>query len=438
MEREDAVHTADNTMDIPALIAPVIRGLCIHTLGYPWVVRYDPDTQEVPPEALVVDIESALTEPGVLDEESAAKIFREAYTAWEFDSAPTGVDAAIQVARIKQGPSCVVVKRKDAPQACYWIDRTLDAAQQRGADRNASLLKEKVYPQASSLDAGFSAAQRAAVVRNKVVLVSGGMSRNRGIGEAVAWSLARSGAVVFLADQDLSEAQRVAASINDREKETRAVALEVHGTDEASVAALFSTIAKTTGGLDICISNEELLRLESVLDQSLADFAAVTEVNYTGFFLLLKYAGVLFRRQYRTAPQWKTDIIQINSQLGLMGSKRHGANVGSKFAGLGLISSAALELVAYNTKVNAVCPGNIFDHPIWSDGEQGLLRVYFKRTPIPGIKSPSELRAWYEEAIPMKRGCTEDDVLRAIYYLIEQDYETGQAIPVTGGTVMLH
>jgi len=38
----------------------------------------------------------------------------------------------------------------------------------------------------------------------------------------------------------------------------------------------------------------------------------------------------------------------------------------------------------------------------------------------------------------MKRGCYGPDVLRAIYYLVEQVYETGQALPVTGGQVMLH
>ena len=38
----------------------------------------------------------------------------------------------------------------------------------------------------------------------------------------------------------------------------------------------------------------------------------------------------------------------------------------------------------------------------------------------------------------MNRGCTVQDVARALYYIVEQQYETGQAIPVTGGQVMLH
>ena len=49
----------------------------------------------------------------------------------------------------------------------------------------------------------------------------------------------------------------------------------------------------------------------------------------------------------------------------------------------------------------------------------------------------TDLKAFYESKVPMHRGCTIPDVMRALYYLVEQVYETGQAIPVTGGQVML-
>jgi len=48
-----------------------------------------------------------------------------------------------------------------------------------------------------------------------------------------------------------------------------------------------------------------------------------------------------------------------------------------------------------------------------------------------------EAKKFYESKVPMKRGCTDEDVIKVIYYLIDQKYETGQAIPVTGGQVML-
>jgi sorbitol-6-phosphate 2-dehydrogenase len=402
---------------------------------------YDPEMEEIPSEALIVDLEPALTESELVHEESLAKVLREAYTAWEFDIAPAGVDAAMQSNRMRQGPSCVVVKRKDRLEACYWIDRNLDEVKQRMADRNASLLKEKPPKDLSAAQERirvFSAAQRVDVVRNKAVLLSGGMSRSSGVGEVLARSLARSGALVFIADEDLPETERLAKEINEEEKRTAAVPLPVQVADEGSVQRLFTAVMKIAGGLDICISNGERLNRESILEQSLGDFKALTDVNYTGFFLMLKYAGLVFRRQHRTAPQWMTDIIQINSQCGLVGAENQGANAGSKFGSLGLISSAALELVHYNIKVNAICPGNLFDHPLWSDADQGFFVRSFKSAQVPGVKSPAELRARYEAAIPMRRSCTGDDVARALYYLIEQEYETGQAIPVTGGEVMLH
>jgi sorbitol-6-phosphate 2-dehydrogenase len=62
---------------------------------------------------------------------------------------------------------------------------------------------------------------------------------------------------------------------------------------------------------------------------------------------------------------------------------------------------------------------------------------YLRTGKIPGAKTITDVRAGYEAKVPMKRGCTTADVMRAVYYLIEQQYETGQAVPVTGGQVML-
>ncbi|MDR1030010.1 MAG: SDR family oxidoreductase [Treponema sp.] len=416
---------ASDQTDIHAVFAPIIRGLCINTAGYPWVVMYDSGLEKIPPAALTVDIRSALTEAGTLNEESAAKVFREAYIAWEFDIAPAGVDALVQPKPFKQEPSCVVLKSGDTVKAGYWIDRNLDSAKHRMAKKDDSLLKEalpKDLSMNSSWISEFDTAQRVAVVRNKAVLVTGGIKKEeKNIGTELVQSLARSGALVFIADSDLKKMQQLAEQINKVENRTAVIALPVNGADEASVKDLFKTIAETAGGLDICISNGEFLNATSVLEQSLDDFHAVTDVNYIGFFLMLKYGGLLFRRQHRTAPHWKTDIIQINSKFGLIGSQNFGANVGSKFGGLGLISSAAMELVEYNIKVNAICPGNFFDHTLGTDPKQDLFVRYFK-----------------SGTVPMKRACTGDDVARAMYYLIEQEYETGQAIPVTGGEVMLH
>jgi len=141
--------------------------------------------------------------------------------------------------------------------------------------------------------------------------------------------------------------------------------------------------------------------------------------------------------QFRFSKDYFSDIIQINSKSGLQGSKRNFAYAGSKFGGIGLTQSFALELIEYNIKVNAVCPGNFFEGPLWSDPEEGLFIQYLKSNKVPGARAIEDVRKFYEGKVPMKRGCQINDVAKAIFYIIDQKYETGQVIPVTGGQIML-
>jgi NAD(P)-dependent dehydrogenase (short-subunit alcohol dehydrogenase family) len=132
------------------------------------------------------------------------------------------------------------------------------------------------------------------------------------------------------------------------------------------------------------------------------------------------------------------DIVQINSKSGLEGSQRNFAYAGGKFGAIGLTQSFALELVSDNIKVNAICPGNYFEGPLWSDPEKGLFVQYLRAGKVPGAKTVEDVKSFYMSKVPMRRGCSPDDVAAAIFYLVEQKYETGQAIAVTGGQVMLN
>ena len=163
----------------------------------------------------------------------------------------------------------------------------------------------------------------------------------------------------------------------------------------------------------------------------------MTLINYTAYFLCAKYACAPMKIQHRFNPDWSTDIIQVNSKSGLTGSKNNFAYAGSKFGGIGLTQSFALELVEWKIKVNSVCPGNFFGGPLWSDPDRGLFVQYLKAGKVAGAKTVDDVRRSYESKVPMNRGCTERDVTIAIMYLVEQPYETGQALPVTGGQEML-
>lgn len=141
--------------------------------------------------------------------------------------------------------------------------------------------------------------------------------------------------------------------------------------------------------------------------------------------------------QHEIAPDYTMDIIEINSKSGLSGSNRNFAYAGSKFGGIGLTQSFALELVSFNIKVNAICPGNFFDGPLWSDPEKGLFVQYLTAGKVPGAKTVEDVKKFYESKVPMNRGCRVKDVACAIMYIVDQKYETGQAVPVTGGQEML-
>jgi len=70
------------------------------------------------------------------------------------------------------------------------------------------------------------------------------------------------------------------------------------------------------------------------------------------------------------------------------------------------VQSFALELVEDGIKVNAVCPGNFLDGPLWSDPGSGLLVQYLKAGKVPGAETVEDVRRFYENKVPMKRGCT--------------------------------
>jgi len=274
--------------------------------------------------------------------------------------------------------------------------------------------------------AGTKALGRA---EGKTVLVTGAA---QGFGFGIAEILIREGAHVVVADVNAEGAQQAAATLGPR---AFGVAMDVANIDSAKEAV--HQAVRRFGGFDVVISNAGVLKAESVKTQPVRDFEFVTSVNYIGYFVCVQACAPILAVSRQCNPSRWTDIIQINSKSGLEGSNRNGAYAGSKFGGIGLTQSFALELVEDGIKVNAVCPGNFFDGPLWSDPENGLFAQYLRTGKVPGAKTIDDVRRAYEDKVPMKRGCTPLDVMRAVFYIIEQEYETGQAVPVTGGQVML-
>jgi rhamnose utilization protein RhaD (predicted bifunctional aldolase and dehydrogenase)/NAD(P)-dependent dehydrogenase (short-subunit alcohol dehydrogenase family) len=279
--------------------------------------------------------------------------------------------------------------------------------------------------------AGKAVAGRA---RGQVVVVTGAA---QGFGHAIAADVVAQGGHVVLADINAELAKREAGALASEFGPGRAVGVALDVTDDASVAACFDEIVRRYGGFDVLVSNAGILRAGGVTTQPVAEFDAVTRVNYRGYFLCVRNAAPILARQHRARPEYWGDIVEINSKSGLAGSSRNSAYAGSKFGGIGLTQSFALELVGDGIKVNAICPGNFLDGPLWSDPNNGLFVQYLREGKVPGAKTIEDVRRVYEAKVPMGRGCTPADVLEALYYVVAQKYETGQAVPVTGGQVML-
>jgi len=278
--------------------------------------------------------------------------------------------------------------------------------------------------------------RRADVMKGKISLVTGGA---QGFGEGIVRGLIAEGGFVFIADMNIAGAVALAGRLNAEAGHVVAEGVAVNVTDELSVEAMMDRVASRTGSLDLLVSNAGVLKAGSVKDLSLKDFQFVTSVDYTGFFICTKFASRQMALQNMgSGGVYATDIVAISSKSGLEGSNKNGAYAGAKFGTIGLTQSFALELVVDNIKVNAVCPGNFLDGPLWSDPDKGLFVQYLAAGKVPGARNVADVRRFYESKVPMNRGCRTEDVVRAICYIVEQKYETGQAVPVTGGQVMLN
>lgn len=270
---------------------------------------------------------------------------------------------------------------------------------------------------------------------NKVCVVTGGA---QGFGAGIAQGLLEKGAIVVAADINQEAGARFVRDCNLCFPGQRAFFHMLNVADSASWGVLGAFLLEQFGGIDVLVSNAGVLKAGPLGTLTEKEFDLVTAVNYKGYYLGVQAISPIMARQNSAALSHWSDIIQINSKSGLEGSNKNFAYAGGKFGGIGLTQSFALELVEKRIKVNAVCPGNFFDGPLWSDPEKGLFVQYLAARKVPGAKTIEDVRAFYEAKVPMGRGCTVEDVVTAIRYIIEQKYETGQAVPVTGGQVMLN
>lgn len=262
----------------------------------------------------------------------------------------------------------------------------------------------------------------------KVAVVTGGA---QGLGRAIAERLAREGCRLAIAD--VNEAGcRDASTAVARQAGGKVLPIKVDVSQEADVERMFAEVVAEFGRVDIVVSNAAILIAEPIADADADKWRKVMEINLFGYFLVTKHACRIMKAQRSGS------IININSKSGKRGSAANSAYAATKFGSIGHTQSVALEMAPYHVRCNAVCPGNLLDSPLWTDPEHGLFVQYLRAGKVPGAKTIEDVRRDYVEKVPMKRGCTYDDVCNAVVFLAsdQSSYITGVALSVTGGQEM--
>jgi sorbitol-6-phosphate 2-dehydrogenase len=236
-------------------------------------------------------------------------------------------------------------------------------------------------------------------------------------------------------------AQGLGAAICERltKERARVVPADIRGLDisvdvtkEADMAGLFDRTVKEFGRVDIVVANAAILIAEPIAEADAEKWRAVMNVNLFGNFLTMKHACRVMK------PNKSGSIIQINSKSGKKGSAANSAYAATKFGGIGLVQSVALEMAPHAIRCNAICPGNLLDSPLWADPIKGLFVQYLKAGKVPGAKNVENVRQAYVNQVPMNRGCSYDDICNALVFLASDAsaYITGIALSVTGGQEM--
>jgi len=246
----------------------------------------------------------------------------------------------------------------------------------------------------------------------------------QGLGQAIVEHLAQEGCDVVAWDVNLQGVQAAAADLAARTGR-QVTGAQVDVTDADAVRAGMDAAAQALGGLDVFVSNAGILVSGDSIEFDVAKWRKVIDVNLVGFFLCAREAARVMLQHGGGS------IIEINSKSGKKGSFRNTAYAASKFGGIGVVQSLALEFAEKNIRVNAICPGNLLNSPLWVNS---LFKQYAANQGI----TEEEVRQKYINQVPMKRPCEYRDVTNVVVFLASEDssYMTGQAINVTGGQEM--
>lgn len=242
----------------------------------------------------------------------------------------------------------------------------------------------------------------------RVALVTGG---SRGIGRAIAQSLATTGATVVVNYRgNQAAADETVASIEAAGG--KAVAIQADVANAEDVERLFKDVSERFGRIDILVNNAGITRDTLMLRMKDDDWDAVMDTNLRGLFLCTRAA-----LRPMTRARWGR-IINITSVVGLMGNAGQANYAAAKAGIIGFSKSVAREIGSRSITVNAVAPG-------------------FIDTELTAVLGPETREALIKQ-IPLGRLGTPEDVASLVTFLASEQaaYITGQTFNTDGGMVM--
>ncbi|GIW02370.1 3-oxoacyl-[acyl-carrier-protein] reductase [Roseiflexus sp.] len=245
-------------------------------------------------------------------------------------------------------------------------------------------------------------------LKGKIAVVTGG---SRGIGRAIATTLAAAGATVVVNYQrNAAAAEETVAAITAADGAAISMQADVSAAEE--VERLFKTVIERYGTVDILVNNAGITRDTLLLRMKEDDFDAVIDTNLRGVYLCTKAA----LRPMTKARSGR--IINITSVVGLIGNAGQSNYAAAKAGIVGFTRAVAREMASRNITVNAVAPGYIETELTAGLGDQ--------------------VRTAILEAIPLGRLGTPQDVANLVCFLASDAaaYITGQTLTVDGGMVM--
>jgi sorbitol-6-phosphate 2-dehydrogenase len=257
--------------------------------------------------------------------------------------------------------------------------------------------------------------------KDRVVFVTGGA---QGLGKAICERFAGEGATLVITDIN-EDGVRATAEKIAADNGVRTLGLKMDVTDDFAVHSTMEMVGRDFGKLDVLVSNAGILKAYHLVEFPVSEWRQLIEVNLVGYMICAKHACQLMQEQKSGS------IIQINSKSGKKGSYGNSAYAASKFGGIGLTQSLALEMAPFGVRVNAVCPGNLLEGTLWQDS---LFEQYARTQNL----TVEQVKQKYIDQVPLGRPCTYGDVTNAVAFLAsdEASYMTGQALNVTGGQEM--